>query len=61
MYINILITVMAVLSTKRSRVVPNYEVSIGALQKILETWFIQRDSRDVWKLFSAVRLAVEQG
>ena len=49
------------MAPKRARVTPDYEVSVGALQKVLEVWMIQRNSRDIWKLFKVIRLAVEQG
>jgi hypothetical protein len=49
------------MAPKRSRVKPDYEVSVGDLQKVLEVWMIQRNSRDIWKLFKVIRLAVEQG
>ena len=49
------------MAPKRSRVKPDYEVSVGDLQKVLEVWMIQRNSRDIWQLFKVIRLAVEQG
>ena len=46
---------------RRPRTRPDYGCSVADLQKIFEFWFLQRDSRDVWKLIKNLRLAVPQG
>ncbi len=48
-------------AARRARTRPDYGCSVADLQRCLELWFLQRDSRDVWKLIKNMRLAVPQG